>query len=43
MADEVVVAIMEADRITPLSKGPLGTGAERNKLMSLSVTILAGR
>jgi hypothetical protein len=43
VADEAVVAKMELDNITTLSKGPLETGAERIKPMSLSVTGVAGR
>ena len=43
VADEAVVAKMGLDNITTLSKGPLETGAERIKSMSLSVTEVAGR
>ena len=43
MADEAVVALMEVDNITPLSEGPLGTGAMRVMMMCLSVIIVAGR
>ena len=43
VADEGVLAMMEVDNITPLSKGPLETGATRVRTVSLSVTIVAGR
>jgi hypothetical protein len=43
VAAEGVLAKMELDNITTLSKGPLETGAERIKSMSLSVTGVAGR
>jgi hypothetical protein len=43
VAAEGVLAKMELDNITTLSKGPLETGAERIKSMSLSVTEVAGR
>jgi hypothetical protein len=43
LADEGVLAMMEADNITPLSKGPLGIGATRSMPMCLSVIKVAGR
>ena len=42
-SDEAIVAMKEEDNITPLSEGPLETGATRTRRMRLSATKAAGR
>ena len=42
-SDEAIVAVKEEDNITPLSQGPLETGATRAKRMRLSAAEAAGR
>ena len=43
MADEGVLMMMEVENITPFNEGLLEAGAMRGRMMSLSVTIVAGR